>query len=51
MTGDNVRIFWCQRETVDTWTLWAWEGSATVGEAATWIRQLLNDDSVFALES
>jgi len=51
VTGDNVRIFWCQRETVDTWTLWAWEGSATVGEAATWIRQLLNDDSVFALES
>jgi hypothetical protein len=51
VTGNNIRLVWCQREDVDEWTLWGWSNTSTTpGEGGAWVRSLLDDPEVFSLD-
>jgi hypothetical protein len=46
VTGENLRVLWCQRDE-QAWSVWAWTGD-DVGQAATWVRGLLDAPAAFA---
>lgn len=44
--GGNVRVLWYQREGIETWSTWGWDGD-DLGRAGRWVREFLLDDGVF----